>query len=906
MEASLNTLQRTRVQEFLRKHRIGLLTLLFTDIVGSTKLKQSLGDAEAVMHIKQHHEVVRGLLKEFPDAEEISTAGDSFFVVFARPSDALKFALYLQSGLRDLAQNSGIKVLDRVGIHVGEVVIDPNHFSEGGKDLYGIQVDNCARIMSLAEGDQILMSRVVFDNARQVLRGQELRGLHDLRWLNHGIYLMKGIEDPVEVCEVGEANLAVLAPPADTEKAKRRSDGAGDLIPGWRPALDLLVPNTKWILEEKLGEGGFGEVWLGRHETLKERRVFKFCFSADRVRSLKREVTLFRVLRERLGGHPNIAGIQEVFFDAAPYYVVMEYAHGKDLKSWSNAKDGIHKIPISTRLEIIAQVADGLQAAHSAGVIHRDIKPGNILVHESGDPSAYGVGVKLTDFGIGQVVSEEALAGVTRAGFTETLSSGRSSYQPGTHLYMAPELAAGHHASARTDVYSLGVVLYQMMVGDWSRPVTMDWRNDIGDKFTRDILTRCFAGNPNDRFASCAELAHAVRSVEKRWAIELRLKSAINALLTISLGLCLLATPVGNTIRGFSYGLIQYWFPSPVPADAVVVEMDESSYRELNQPLTAKWNRSLHAQLLDRLKSDGASVAVFDVLFSARSMENPQGDEDFARAIKRFGNVVLGASKVFGNKFETSHEMFLDATKGIGVVEVSPDSDGAVRRWHEFSDGLPSLAGSAFEHAKLGSKVSDNGAVQNQWLNYYSRSGRVDKVSYHKALSTDGLPPGYFREKAVFIGSGLVSSFSGDRRTGYTSPIPFGDGAHMFVPSVHLNAIRFLNLVHGDWFRRFPPLMEFGACVLLGTLLGVSNGYLRTRSCVLLALCWAGIVFATVRLLHAQHIWYAWLIPLLQIGFSLAWTFFTSRFGELCYEKRPDGTLVGYVFRFSRSQRRGS
>jgi len=86
---------------------------------------------------------------------------------------------------------------------------------------------------------------------------------------------------------------------------------------GWRPAAGQVVPNTQWVLEEHLGYGGFGEVWLGRHQKLKEQRVFKFCFRADRVRSLKREVTLFRLLKERIGGHPNIVGVQEVFFRRA-------------------------------------------------------------------------------------------------------------------------------------------------------------------------------------------------------------------------------------------------------------------------------------------------------------------------------------------------------------------------------------------------------------------------------------------------------------------------------------------------------------------------------------------------------------------------------------------------------------
>src|SRR6266436_6986516 len=83
--------------------------------------------------------------------------------------------------------------------------------------------------------------------------------------------------------------------------------------------------------------------------------------------------------------------------------------------------------------------------------------------------------VKLTDFGIGQVVSQEALAGMTRMGFTQTMLSPGSSSQTGTHLYMAPELLAGKPASTRSDIYSLGVVLYQLLVGDFTRPLTTDW-----------------------------------------------------------------------------------------------------------------------------------------------------------------------------------------------------------------------------------------------------------------------------------------------------------------------------------------------------------------------------------------------------------------------------------------------
>lgn len=81
--------RREQVERFLREHRIALLTLVFTDIVGSTKLKQDLGDLRAVELIQQHHALVREILSDFEGSQEISTAGDSFFVVFAKPSDGV-------------------------------------------------------------------------------------------------------------------------------------------------------------------------------------------------------------------------------------------------------------------------------------------------------------------------------------------------------------------------------------------------------------------------------------------------------------------------------------------------------------------------------------------------------------------------------------------------------------------------------------------------------------------------------------------------------------------------------------------------------------------------------------------------------------------------------------------------
>jgi WD40 repeat protein/serine/threonine protein kinase/class 3 adenylate cyclase len=506
-----------QVAAFFQKHRTGLITLVFTDLVDSTVLLRQLGDQGGATFMQRRRQLIRDALRTFAGSEEIETAGDSFLLAFPKPSDAVRFALQSQTRLRQFSAESGLPVQERMGIHLGEVVIAENETEAKAKDLYGISLATCARVMSLAQGGQVLLTRGVFDSARQVLKGEDLPGVGTLAWVSHGPYVLKGIEEPVEVCEVGEAGQSPLAAPKTSEKAQRQIRPGDEPVLGWRPAIGQNVPNTPWNLEQKLGEGGFGEVWVARHRKLKERRVFKFCFRADRVRALKREMTLFRLLKEQVGEHRNLVRLHEVYLEEPPFYLEEEYVEGKDLRTWCEAQAGASTLSQETRFEIVAQAAEALQAAHDAGIIHRDVKPGNILI--SGDPSGMKpLTVKLTDFGIGQVVSAEALIGVTQAGFTQTMLGSESSSHTGTQLYMAPELLAGKPASIRSDIYSLGVVLYQLLVGDFSRPVTMDWDRTISDPLLRQDLVLCLAGDPEERFAGPVQLARHLRQLPERRA----------------------------------------------------------------------------------------------------------------------------------------------------------------------------------------------------------------------------------------------------------------------------------------------------------------------------------------------------------------------------------------------------
>lgn len=186
---------------------------------------------------------------------------------------------------------------------------------------------------------------------------------------------------------------------------------------------------------------------------------------------------------------------------------------------WIEARGGFNNVLMELRLEIVAQIATALSVAHSVGVIHKDIKPSNVLIEEVGRVGNPSCQVRLTDFGIGQLMDREALkrAGITATGFTDTANAMTElSSRTGTRLYMAPELIAGRTPSIQSDIYSLGVLLYQMIIGDLSQPMTTDWERRIGDPILCEDLRRCLAGEPAERFRFGDERADNLRTLPQR------------------------------------------------------------------------------------------------------------------------------------------------------------------------------------------------------------------------------------------------------------------------------------------------------------------------------------------------------------------------------------------------------
>src|SRR5262245_24012557 len=180
-----------------------------------------------------------------------------------------------------------------------------------------------------------------------------------------------------------------------------------------------------------IGAGGMGQVWKARDTRLD--RIVAIKISEEKFSDrFEREARAVAALN-----HPHICTL----FDVGPNYLVMEYIDGRPLEG---------PLPRDQALKYGGQICDALDAAHKKGIIHRDLKPANILLTKSG--------VKLLDFGLAQMSTETVdgapTAPVTQAGMVM-----------GTLQYMSPEQIDGRKADARSDIYSLGLVLYEMLTG---------------------------------------------------------------------------------------------------------------------------------------------------------------------------------------------------------------------------------------------------------------------------------------------------------------------------------------------------------------------------------------------------------------------------------------------------------
>ncbi|GAB4571039.1 MAG: hypothetical protein Tsb008_01380 [Rhodothalassiaceae bacterium] len=293
----------------------------------------------------------------------------------------------------------------------------------------------------------------------------------------------------------------------------RLSLKAGGPVPG----------RAHYVLAEWLAETAGNEVWRARHFKTGASRVFKFSADGSGLSALKREVTLFRLLEASLGPRPDLVMVHDWNFETPPFFLECEDG-GDNLLVFAERIGGLAALPAEERLAMARRIIETVAASHEAGVLHKDIKPGNILISRDDKDR---IVIKLSDFGSGGLIEQAALErmDLTPLGMTLTEQGGADALLS-TPLYLAPEVLAGRMPTIKSDVYALGILLYQLLAGDLRKPLTSGWEEDISDPLLRQDIRDATAGDPERRLGTANELAQRLNSLDDRRRVARELELA--------------------------------------------------------------------------------------------------------------------------------------------------------------------------------------------------------------------------------------------------------------------------------------------------------------------------------------------------------------------------------------------
>lgn len=267
-------------------------------------------------------------------------------------------------------------------------------------------------------------------------------------------------------------------------------------------------PNQRvgeYVLQDRINRGTFGEVWRACHHVWTDQQVaVKIPTDPQYLRNLQREGVAIHGLI-----HPNI--VRAIGFD--PYaetpYLTMELVPGTSLRPLIQNRS----LSIPDTIAIMKQILAGLGYAHEQGIVHRDVKPENVLVHERAFKDGFaaeGV-IKVTDFGLGRASTDTAAGSIAYSASMDTPAAREIA---GTLDYMAPEARSGNaNVDPRADLYACGVMLYEMLTGE--KPAGTDLPSDLNKqvpKYLDEAFRRSYARLDN-RFASAKQFAEAIRGV---------------------------------------------------------------------------------------------------------------------------------------------------------------------------------------------------------------------------------------------------------------------------------------------------------------------------------------------------------------------------------------------------------
>lgn len=420
-----------------------------------------------------HHQILRKAV-EYNGGSVCGTPEETFCAVFATVKQGVEAAVAAQRGLSaERNGHAGGRVRMVLHTEVAENR-DGNHFEP--------PVDRAARLLSVGRGGQVLLSANTYELVRDTLNiselGAELRDLGE-----HPLENTRGSEQIFQ--------LVVL-----------------DLSEVDSPRPPYLSSDARYISKRLIGIGGMAEVYLAHDRELDRDVALKklrqqYAHDEDVVERFEREARSAASL-----SHPNIVSVYDRNeAEDGSHYIVMEYVSGGNLKERIRERG---TLPPEEAIKIALQVARGLGVAHARGIVHRDVKPQNVLLTGTGE-------AKVADFGIARAVAASA---VTKTGLVL-----------GTAHYLSPEQALGYPATPRSDLYSLGVVLYEMLTGvvphDAETQVGIAMKHVSGRLLAPGdvnpdvpegldaVVARLLARDPEGRYRDAAELIEDLERVQR-------------------------------------------------------------------------------------------------------------------------------------------------------------------------------------------------------------------------------------------------------------------------------------------------------------------------------------------------------------------------------------------------------
>jgi eukaryotic-like serine/threonine-protein kinase len=446
-----------------------------------------------------------------------------------------------------------------------------------------------------------------------------------------------------------------------------------------RTAQAAIFPDGK-ILESRfrilhlLGRGGMGEVYEAEDLVLKQNVALKTLLPQIASDERSRRDFLHEVRLAREVTHPNVCRIYDVFGDtlssgggsaieAGPLFMTMELLHGQTLSQFleepsedispaqSTSEGNKRRLTAEEALPLVSQMVGALDAAHKQGIVHRDFKSSNVFLATR--PGVEQSRLVVTDFGLARPADS---GGPAINSFT-----GRNAFV-GTPLYMAPEQVEGGESTPATDVYALGVVLYEMVTGTWpfvgknaletanlrlkSRPAAPKKLAPSLDDRWNEVILRCLEREQADRFQSAAEVLEALTGESARLRLRTRgQRERLRKLLQVGAALIVLVAAVAAAYR--------FW-PGHPPSEAKSIAVVR--FQNVSRITEKNWiGPSLEESLTrDLAASDGLRVTPpADVARARQELDIPSAGAIDEAAVSRITN-DLGVDRLVLGDYETS------------------------------------------------------------------------------------------------------------------------------------------------------------------------------------------------------------------------------------------------------------